>query len=292
MAKRKRKTKQPRIERFRWWTRRDAADKRALVFAGCRVAVAVAVGMVLGAVLGLRHLDGTVHAAPAFNEPLTIELVDVPEGLESTLNTNLAAFRDYSAYDRGVCAKIGRVLDTEPWIRRVKSVRRTRDLTVLVSCEYRLPAALVQLDAEFYLVDDDQVRLPGVYGFEPSLPLIQGVGGTPPPPGDVWPGADLAAGMTLARLIEPEAFADQITGIQVHNYAGRAAQRDAHLVLTTDRAGCRIKWGSAPGEEIEENSAVQKMAILRHNYERFGRADAGFRTIDVSVYADRFTAED
>jgi len=246
--------------------------------------------MVIGAGMGLARLESRVHAAPRFGQPPVIELVDTPEGLRETIAGKLAPFEAISGFAPELCAKIGRALESDPWVRRVISVRRANDLRITVRCAYRLPAALVQIDMAFYLVDNEQVRLPGVYGYQESLPLIQGVDSNPPPPGGVWQGADLEAGIALARLIASEPFARQITGIGVHNYGGRRANRDAHLVLATDRAGCLIKWGSAPGEEVEENTIRRKIAILRHNFERFGRADAGFREIDISVYPDRFTA--
>ena len=52
-------------------------------------------------------------------------------------------------------------------------------------------------------------------------------------------------------------------------------------------AGGRIIWGSAPGAEIEENTVAEKLELLRSNYRRFGRADAGRGVIDVSVHPDR-----
>ena len=287
MARGKRKPPKTSKRLSRWWSAKDRAAKWAAIFA--MVQVCAAGGMIVGVGIGLAHLDARVHAAPRFHQPPVIELVEVPDGLRDIVMAKLAPLQA-AGFEPGICAKIGRALEADPWVRRVKGVRRTHDLRIVARCEYRLPAAFVQIDSDFYLVDKQQVRLPGVYGYQESLPLIQGVEGTAPPPGAVWEAADLAAGMRLARLIAPEPFAPQITAIQVHNYGGRCSPRDTHIMLTTDRAGSVIKWGSAPGEEIEENSARRKTAILRDNFERFGRADADLRAIDISVYPDRFTA--
>ena len=289
MPRRKRRSRRTPGRLSRWWSAKDGAGRRAVVLVVLQVCAGGA--LIVGTGIGLTRLETKVHAAPRFRQPPVIELIDVPEGLRNTMVAKLAPFEAVSGYEPGMCAKIGRALESDPWVQQVKRVRTTPDLRLEISCEYRLPAALVQIDSGFYLVDDRQVRLPGVYGYQDSLPLIQGVAGDPPPPGEVWDGADLAAGMRLARFLAPESFAEQITGIQVHNYAGRCAPRSAHIVLTTDRAGSLIKWGSAPGEEVEENGARRKIAILRHNFERFGRVDAGLRAIDISVYPDRFTAE-
>ena len=62
-----------------------------------------------------------------------------------------------------------------------------------------------------------------------------------------------------------------------------------NVELATDRAGGRIRWGSAPGLEIEENLPGQKLALLRQNFINTGRADADHPVIDVSTFPDRFT---
>ncbi|MCK4660302.1 MAG: hypothetical protein KAV82_12335 [Phycisphaerae bacterium] len=271
----------------RWWSAKDRGAKFATV--GVVLRACLAIGLIAGTGIGLAYLDRNVHTAARFHLSPLIELVDVPDGLRDTMTAKLAPFEAVSEFDPRICAKIGQALEADPWVRRVTSVRRTHDLRITASCEYRLPAALVQIDSGFYLVDEQQVRLPGVYGYQETLPLIQGVDSDPPPPGEIWDVPDLGAGMALARLIVPERFYRQITGIQVHNYGGRRSASNAHIVLTTDRAGRVINWGSAPGEEVEENSAQRKIAILRHNYERYGRVDAGFGMIDISVYPDRFT---
>ena len=105
----------------------------------------------------------------------------------------------------------------------------------------------------------------------------------------MWNAPDLRGGLAIADLIADEEFADQIRAVRVHNYGGREDARRGHLELATDQVGGRIIWGSAPGEEVEENTAEQKLAILRRNYELFGRADAGRAVIEVSTFPDRFT---
>lgn len=285
MARVRRKHRRPPDRSRPWWSPQGVRERIAAFVVLGKVGLA---GLIIaGAGWGLDALEARVHAAPRFNQAPDIDWVDVPDGLRETMAAKLAPFEADSGYDPRLCRKIGRALEMDPWVRRVKNVRRGHDLRIVVSCAYRMPAALVQIDGSFYLVDRERVRLPGVYGYQASLPLIQGVDCDPPQPGETWDGDDLAAGLAIARLLEGEPFADQITGIQVHNYGGRNSPDDAHLVLATDRAGSIIKWGSAPGEEIEENSAGRKIAILRHNFERFGRADAGYHGIDVSVYPDR-----
>jgi hypothetical protein len=174
-------------------------------------------------------------------------------------------------------------------VQRVDQVLRLPDGRIEVRCRYRTPFALVQSGGGFVLVDGEGVRLPGQYPYSPSLPLVQGVAAPAPDQGQLWDAPDLAAGLKILTRLAGEPYADQVTAVLVHNHGGRRSPRSAHVELATDRAGGRIIWGSGPGEEIEENTAAQKMAILQRNYELHGRIDAGLPVIDISTFPDRFT---
>jgi hypothetical protein len=60
-------------------------------------------------------------------------------------------------------------------------------------------------------------------------PVIRGVVAEPPAEGSVWHAEDLATGLRLLALIAPKPYADQITVIDVRNYAGRIDPQDTHL---------------------------------------------------------------
>jgi hypothetical protein len=118
---------------------------------------------------------------------------------------------------------------------------------------------------------------------------VQGVGRPPPESGARWQGKDLQAALAVLTALRQEPFGSQITGVLVENFGGRVDPMRSHIELATDRAGGRVRWGSAPGQEIEENSVEQKLAILRANFRDTGRADAHHPVIDVSTFPDRFT---
>ena len=160
--------------------------------------------------------------------------------------------------------------------------------TIEIECEYRLPLVLIQVHEYFYMVDEYGVRLPGQYQYQPGWLLMQGVADPPPEEGNPWPGKDIAAGLTLARMILDQPYNGQITTLLLHNYGGRSDPYSSHVELVTDRAGCRVLWGSAPGEELEENTSKQKLHILSENYRLYGRIDANQPRIDISVFPDRF----
>jgi len=194
---------------------------------------------------------------------------------------------DWMAPER--CQQIAERLAGVGWVAKIKAVRRQTGGRFEVSCAYRTPAAMVQSGEHCYLIDRTGTRLPGIYVYDPSWPLIQGVSERPSPPGTLWPGRDVIAGLAVIDRIKSAPFAAQITAVDVTNFAGRTDGRRTHIELVTDRAGGRIRWGSAPGMELEENTVPQKIAILTQNLLQTGRADAGNAVIDVSVYPDRFT---
>ena len=244
----------------------------------------------IGGAVALRRVEQHVLARDRFTRPPVLQLLDTPEGIHDDIMAALEPARDTAWGDARLCRSIGEILEANPWVQRVRAVRKYGDGRVRIRCDYRLPAAMIQVDGRLYLASDDGVRLPGTYAYSPGMTLVEGVASPPPQPGEVWDAPDLRAAIAVARHIEAEAFSNQIVGVAVHNYGGRVDSEEAHIRLMTDQAGGVIIWGSAPGEELEENSTEEKIAILRENYRRFGRVDAGRHTIDVSVHPDRFTA--
>jgi len=145
----------------------------------------------------------------------------------------------------------------------------------------------VQKD-DYVLVDGQGVRLPGLYVYHERWYVIDGVESSPPKVGEHWQSPDLQAGLAVLAALQPEPYRNQITGVNVANFTGRRNARNTHIELSTDRPGGRIRWGSAPGFEVEENLAPHKLALLRQNFAQTGRADAGHPVIDISTFPDRF----
>lgn len=258
--------------------RRSVAPVLKIVFFG----VVVAAGWV-----GMQRMDQWVRSEPQFAGPPRIVLVDVPDDIADQIYERLRIFEDASWSQESLCRRMTEVLQADPWVAKVIAVKRFPGRIVQVECEYRIPFAMVQTPTGFVLVDATGVRLPGVYQYHASYMLIQGVAASPPPPGQAWETGSVRSGLGLIDLLDREPFSDQITAVMVHNYEGRRDRSAAQLELATDRAGGRIIWGSAIGDEIEENSAAEKLELLRANFERFGRADANRSVIDVSVLPDR-----
>lgn len=247
------------------------------------VALAVAAVWIVG------RLEGYLAGRPEFLDYPTIVLTDAPDDLHDRIMQVIAPLSQVPWTDPELCSRIGRALEQYAWVREVRSVRRYADGRVTVSCAYRSAAALVQIGGDYYLIDPDGVRLPGRFSYHPSFVVVQGTDAMPPEPGATWPGGDIKAGLKILRLLQQEPFFDQLTGVLVGNYLGRRDKHKPHILLATAPAGGRIVWGSAPGEEIEENTAQRKIMLLRENYRRWGRIDAGRDYIDISTYPDRLT---
>lgn len=289
--KQRNKTPKPGKPRLAWMSairwhslRRPAAVAVVILAAG---------GFVLAGSIALARLDEHVNRALLERNPdASVQFVDLPESLiglaGGDLRGSIAELLDRDWTDSVRCREIAKRLSTIGWIADVRFVRRTVGGRFEIGARYRLPAAMVANRGDYVLIDSEGVRLPGVYVYQPRWYIIDGVESDAPPVGEKWPGADLQAGLTVLTALRSEPFRPQIVGVVVENFGGRRNARASHIELITDRPGGRIRWGSAPGFEVEENLLLQKLALLRQNFAQSGRADAGHDVIDVSTFPDRY----
>ncbi len=291
-GKSKSKRREKNKSKFAWMNfLSDAQKRRQVVGVAFAVVMVVFLGATGYAVTKLEaHVHNRVHARTAAP---TLTFVDMPDGVAELalddLSASVADLLEGEWTDESLCATMaGRLTDTG-WLASLNFVRRLPDARFEVSGVYRIPQAMVQHGDDFLLIDGQGIRLPGLYRYAPTWKLVQGVSLPPPAPGQLWNGQDVQTALDLVRLIESELYSGQITGVLVENVGGRVAPSRCHVELATDRSGGRIRWGSGLGMELEENSAGQKMAILRANYGQTGRADANHTVIDVSTFPDRFT---
>lgn len=286
-SKRHKQTKRRTTRADPMWVERHA--RKLLV---CSLMVAALLATLVGITVGMARLETYVHSAAAGRIKPVIQFVDLPGEIDELAGAELAERLETHLTgpwtDRTLPQRLADLLESSGWVEHVNYVRRTGGGVFLISCRYYQPLAMVQKEEGFYLIERAGVRLPGVYRYDPTWLVIQGIDRSAPPAGTVWGGADVRAGLDVAAMLLPEPMAGQITGVLVDNFEGRLDRRRTHIELATDRAGGRIQWGSAPGRELEENSIQQKLAILRDNFHRTGRVDAHHPIIDVSVFADRF----
>lgn len=177
------------------------------------------------------------------------------------------------------------VLAEAPWVRQVHQVRRLSDGTVLVQADYRQPVAVVEARDGYHLVDDQAVKLPGLYAREQlehlPLPRIVGVASAPPADaGRQWAGRDVLAGLELMSWLESQPFADQI---EAYDVSGRDPQGRVRLSLVTD--GGEVIWGYPPGEErmveVDAKTKLQRLHWIASQPMSQGRIDLNGRRLEI-----------
>lgn len=246
-------------------------------------------GATAGGVWGVRRMEASLRLRPEFQRVPVVAFENVPNALREPLRAAIQPLIDAAPFDPALCRKVTETLQADPWIARVRHVRRYADGVLQVSVDCRTPLAMIQQHNDFYLISDDGVRLPGRYSYKPSFVVVQGVAGEAPEPGQSWTDPEVQAALGIIKRLSDTPFFEQITGVIVENYAGRRDKRQSHVQLATSPGGGRIDWGSAPGQEVEENTVEQKVHLLLENYRRWGRVDAGHAKIDISTFPDRFT---
>ncbi len=266
--------------------RYDWDPQRTMVGVKLLAGVAVVVGAVLGWRYGERALLD--YAASAHGGAVTaehVELADAPvwmgRGVQEQVRLT-AASRISPDPMNGRSLRIAvMALEQDPWVERVRQVRRQADGRVLVEADYRRPVALVATRDGYRLTDAAGVVLPGLYlqhqVARVGLPVISGVSERTPAAGEAWLSEDVYAGLALVQTLAGEPYADQILRYDVSH---RDARGRVRLVLYTQDG--MVRWGLPPGmEQAIEPDADVKRSWLRHVAQTRGAIDAGGKVVDV-----------
>jgi hypothetical protein len=208
-----------------------------------------------------------------------------------------SAVGDLSTIDQ---TRLGRAKDamlSTGWFSAIHQIRLADGGGFLVDAEFLVPFAIVRHGEFDFLVTPEGRLMPMEWpaGHRPAQPhYVAILGASQPAPGaigDRWQGADLAAGLELARAIASEEWFQQVAGIDLTRFAGENA-----LVLVTQSGG-QIVWGRAPDDRsVAEVPTETKLATLDYLQRSNGRIDAGGgRVIDlrgdlVTLRADARTA--
>ncbi|MHC4947241.1 MAG: cell division protein FtsQ/DivIB [Planctomycetota bacterium] len=275
--KTRRKTRS-RGSRTPWWERLprpEAATVGRAAIAGAWIAL---VGGIAGLwSWGVPQLSAyaSTHGRPAAD--IEVRFRDAPAWLRGDLETLLLlTARTHLEGDpmrRDDLVATHAALLNSGWFDAVHQVRRLRPGVVEVEADYVEPYALVRSRGYDHLVDPAARLLPRAYpaGTSRRFTAITGAHfDGPARPGLQWEGADVGAALRLLALIETRPWRHQVEQIDVSRYL-----REQMLVLVTDR-GCRIEWGSAPGEERSlEALADLKRRYLDRHYELSRHIDRG-----------------
>ena len=238
-------------------------------------------------------------------QPLIIVLKNRPPWMNDFLVEQIALIARptgaHSSFDHELLEKTTALLLRNPWVRKVRSVRRAYTHrpgdTLELDCEYRAPVALVKFGSLYWLVDESGVRLsepfteqnvPNIQ-FDPGghtvIRVIEGV--RQPAPhfaGEKWPGDDLAAGLNMVKYLFDRPYAEDILRVNVSNFAGREENKNPQIVLET-KYQTQIWWGRPPsGDDVDsflEVSSARKLEYLKWTVEQEGRVDGKHRWLDI-----------
>ena len=226
------------------------------------------------------------HAQAATGERIEVAFLDSPSWMTPT---DLAPIQDLvareagtSAYKREGLLRAQTALLASGWFDEVRQVRRVGSAALEVDATFADPIALVIDPDGEHLLDTHSRLLPRTYapGTAPHLTRILGASlPRPKQPGQVWGGADLLAGVEMAKLVSAQRWRAQVSAVDVADFHTKQT-----LSLITTKQ-CRLIWGRAPGSEASaEVPAAQKLRYLDMLTNQYGRIDgAGPQSIDLSV---------
>jgi len=290
-----------------------AKDKESNPALGWRVLKGTLVALVTavlgcGALFGIDSLRENVRVAPGYQmRAESLRLTSGPKWMTPAIRAELdMTLLDptfparFSLLDEDVCRRIAAAYQRCLWVDRVERIVKHDPRVdpgrppLEVQLRFRRPLAFVQGREGFALVDDQGIRLPGLYGearlADVRFIVVTGVLTNPPGPGQPWPDPSLAAALKVADAVEPRREAFALATVDVSNFAGRRDPRDTEIALFTV-SGTRIKWGKAPSSQadmLREKSAAAKVAYLDYVYKTLhGQVDGVLAYIDIPNEAIR-----
>ncbi len=256
--------------------------KATSIWVGAATTLAILLLITFG--WSVPSLRQSVHASPG--DRIEVAFLDSPSWMTPSdlepLQTLVAREAGVSAYDRQGLERAQSALMGSGWFNEVRQVRRIGSSEIEVDATFADPIALV-VDAQGeHLLDSNGRLLPRTYAPGTSPKLTRILGASLPRPtraGQLWPGADLLAGVEMAKLIGTQRWRSQVSAVDV----GEFRTRQTLALLTTNQ--CRLIWGRAPGSEASaEVPAAQKLRYLDLLTNQYGRIDgAGPQSIDLSV---------
>lgn len=262
------------------------------LMAGVAAAVVVAIGA--GAMFGAGALErrASRELSPRVGE---IEIVwpaleaQTPEGdttwMPASERRRLSAMvdeilRETDPLSADPIRDAGEALQRTGWFASSPTVRRTRELGVKITGEWRVPGAAVRTSDGDRLISWDGAPLALIYGQgESGQRIIHGAWRVPEKRRTAdgrWPSEDVLAGLELLTILRASGLDDQVAGVDVEPFT-----RDKTLEILTTRGG-RVAWGGAPGAFTPgEVSDEIKLERLRTLLERTGMLDAGKARIEI-----------
>ncbi|KPJ57980.1 MAG: hypothetical protein AMS15_09385 [Planctomycetes bacterium DG_23] len=268
-----------------------AKGKEKIKKIGLRVGLAIFI-LIFGWLL-FRGLWQYAATLPQYQlSPATAKVTRAPSWLKEDFAKEVARpsglEENFSLLESGISQRLADSFSRNPWVRKVKFVERDFSGKVRIGLILRQPVAIVRKGVEFYLVDIDGRRLPGMWlkrrAVGLDLPLIINMEKGAPEVGEIWPGKDVCHGAAVAHCLTSFDLSQvNITAIDVANVGGRFSPYQREIVLLTDK-GTRILWGRAPHSSSPgELTPATKIALLLGVVSKEGGLDH-LEYVDISIH--------
>lgn len=239
---------------------------------------AVLGGLAVAGAAGLHHARRWLLDSPRHTDtPVRISLAKPPGWLPKEIIARVATqiqteVGPSSIFEQDLARRVHEAAAKSPWIAQVRDVTKHRDGSICVEADFRRPFVLVRrmrVDAgPLVVVDEAGVVLPLRLGLLDlgTFITVDGVGGTPPEPGQKWDAPDLADGLRLVKLIRDKPYIREITTVDVRNHNGRISSTEPRLVMIVQVGqGPRteIRFGQFPADELDYRvGPAQKLTYL------------------------------
>ncbi|MEM7622153.1 MAG: hypothetical protein AAF235_03010 [Planctomycetota bacterium] len=193
-----------------------------------------------------------------------------------------AGRRQSDALSPAALRDVTETLEASGWFRSRPVARRTPSGAIAIDADWRIPVAVVRVNAVDHLVSTEALPMPVRYGEgESQQQTITGAARIVPEGyARPWPGEAVAAAIDLMKLLNASGFRPYVAGIDLTRY-----QREGFLQIrsVSDRL---VVWGSAPSVfRPGEATETEKLDRLRRLVESYGSIDAG--RDDLALYGPR-----
>jgi len=277
--------------------RTKTADRNTMVWLGAVVVAAAMVAAV--AVVGVSHLWKGIARMDEFKVTVAHTLPSSPwlrpeparEDFFRTDPTGVLS-RKVSLFTPGLTDEVARAYAANPWVRRVREVRKVFPNRLAVRMDVREPYALAVLGDKRCCLDHDGVVLsPAIYQLTPDRladlgPEIALPAGLPSPQvGAPWNEGAVQSGLAMMRVCR-EQFSDiDVRCIEIVPSVDSMGRQFAMVTLVL-ADGPRVEWGRAPlgPASPAEVSTPQKAANLRAIVANEGDSLSRLRTINVRYH--------
>ncbi len=276
MAKKKRKSSKRNPE---------ITERNKRIAIGAAIVIGGASAFV-GTAMGVSELDERSAAVIASGDPVVEIVFPLNDAGESWMPIDEREWLN-DAVKRAVIGTkalsvqplelVGQQIIKSGWANGQPDVRWTADGRIVVTVDWRQPAAVVRVGPREIVIDWDAhvLRLEYPTGKSNQFYFVN-ASGSKPKVGRVWQGDDLRDGLALYRLLFEYGLLGQVEGIDL----GEGAENGT-LSIRTNR-GAKIVWGGGPGHTRPgEQPTSIKADRLKALLEKTGRIDGNVELLDV-----------